>query len=260
MGALAGSDSLKQQLEQLLLTAVSGLVGGILPEAPEPAAVAVERTRDPKHGDFATNIALRLAKPARRNPRELAQAIIAALPANSLVARTEVAGGGFINFFLTTDAYARELTKLHELADRYGRANLGNGQRVMLEFVSANPTGPLHVGHGRQAAYGATLANLLNAVGFSVSREYYINDAGRQMDILTVSAWLRYLEQGWRKHSISLQRLSRRLREADWRIAACESGCRAPPTRGGRACESPGGHTGEQGCVHRRGNRPLAVS
>jgi arginyl-tRNA synthetase len=187
---------LKQQLEQLLLTAVSGLVGGIIPETPEAAAIAVERTRDPKHGDFATNIALRLAKPARRNPRELAQAIIAALPSNTLVARTEVAGAGFINFFLTTEAYAHELTKVHELGDRYGRANLGNGERVMLEFVSANPTGPLHVGHGRQAAYGATLANLLNAVGFSVSREYYINDAGRQMDILTVSAWLRYLQQG----------------------------------------------------------------
>ena len=190
---------MKQQLEQLLLTAVSGLVGGILPEAPEPTAIAVERTRDPKHGDFATNIALRLAKPARRNPRELAQAIIAALPANSLVARTEVAGAGFINFFLTAQAYGQELAKINELGDRYGRANLGKGQRVMLEFVSANPTGPLHVGHGRQAAYGATLANLLNAVGFSVSREYYINDAGRQMDILTVSTWLRYLEQGGEK-------------------------------------------------------------
>jgi len=187
---------LKQQLEQLLLTAVSGLVGGILPEAPEPGAVAVERTRDAKHGDFATNIALRLAKPARRNPRELAQAIIAALPANSLVARTEVAGAGFINFFLTPDAYARELTKVQELGDRYGRSNLGQSEKVMLEFVSANPTGPLHVGHGRQAAYGATLANILNAVGYNVSREYYINDAGRQVDILTVSVWLRYLEQG----------------------------------------------------------------
>jgi arginyl-tRNA synthetase len=186
---------LKQQLEQLLLTAVGGLVGGILTEAPEAAAIAVERTRDPKHGDFATNIALRLAKPARRNPRELAQAVIAALPANSLVARAEVAGAGFINFFLTTAAYTQELTNVIELGDRYGRSNLGDGQRVMLEFVSANPTGPLHVGHGRQAAYGATLANLLNAVGFSVSREYYINDAGRQMDILTVSAWLRYLQQ-----------------------------------------------------------------
>jgi arginyl-tRNA synthetase len=187
---------LKQQLEQLLLTAVRGLVGGILPEAPEAAAVAVERTRDPKHGDFATNIALRLAKPARRTPREIAQAIIDALPPNSLVARTEVAGAGFINFFLTTEAYGRELTKILEMGDRYGRSNIGNGEKVMLEFVSANPTGPLHVGHGRQAAYGATLANLLNAVGYNVSREYYINDAGRQVDILTVSVWLRYLEQG----------------------------------------------------------------
>jgi arginyl-tRNA synthetase len=187
---------LKQQLEQLLLNAVGGLAGSLLPEAPEPGAVSVERTRDAKHGDFATNIALRLAKPARRNPRELAQAIVAALPANPLIARTEIAGAGFINFFLAPGAYGQELARVHELGDRYGRSNLGQGQRVMLEFVSANPTGPLHVGHGRQAAYGATLANLLNAVGFSVSREYYINDAGRQMDILTVSTWLRYLEQG----------------------------------------------------------------
>src|SRR5262249_26220376 len=139
---------------------------------------------------------MRLAKPARRNPRELAQAIIAALPPNAFIERTEVAGAGFINFFLKTDAYAQELARISELGDRYGRSQLGQGQRVMLEFVSANPTGPLHVGHGRQAAYGATLANLLSAVGFNVSREYYINDAGRQMDILAVSTWLRYLEKG----------------------------------------------------------------
>jgi arginyl-tRNA synthetase len=186
----------KQQLEQLLLQAVRGLVGGPLPEAPDAATVTVERTKDPKHGDFATNVAMRLAKPARRNPRELAAAIINALPPNALVARTEVAGAGFINFFLKTDAYSQELAKISEQGDRYGRSELGQGQRVMLEFVSANPTGPLHVGHGRQAAYGATLANLLSAVGFNVSREYYINDAGRQMDILAVSTWLRYLEQG----------------------------------------------------------------
>ncbi|MDB6101518.1 MAG: argS, partial [Gammaproteobacteria bacterium] len=187
---------MKQQLEQLLLAALRALPAGTLPEPPEPTAISVERTRDPKHGDFATNVALRLAKPARRNPRELAQAIVAALPPNALVARTEVAGAGFINFFVTADAYAQELARIHELGDRYGRTDQGKGQRVMLEFVSANPTGPLHVGHGRQAAYGATLANLLNAVGYSVSREYYINDAGRQMDILAVSTWLRYLEQG----------------------------------------------------------------
>jgi arginyl-tRNA synthetase len=185
---------LKQQLEQLVLAALNNLPGGLLPEPPAAGAVVVERTRDAQHGDFATNIAMRLAKAARRNPRELAQAIIAALPPNPFVAKTEVAGAGFINFFLATDAYARELASVHELGDRYGLSNLGRGERVMVEFVSANPTGPLHVGHGRQAAYGATLSNILSAVGFDVAREYYINDAGRQVEILAVSTWLRYLE------------------------------------------------------------------
>ena len=185
---------MKQQLEQLVLAALNNLPGGLLPEAPSSSAIVVERTRDTQHGDFATNVALRLAKAARRKPRELAEAIVAALPANPLVARTEVAGAGFINFFLTTTAYAQELATIHELGERYGRSDLGQGQRVMLEYVSANPTGPLHVGHGRQAAYGATLANILGAVGFNIAREYYINDAGRQMDILAVSTWLRYLE------------------------------------------------------------------
>jgi arginyl-tRNA synthetase len=186
---------LKQQLEQLVLAALNNLPGGLLPEPPAAGAVVVERTRDAQHGDFATNIAMRLAKAARRNPRELAQAIIAALPANPFIAKTEVAGAGFINFFLATDAYARELASVHELGDRYGRSNLGRGERVMVEFVSANPTGPLHVGHGRQAAYGATLSNILSAVGFDIAREYYINDAGRQVEILAVSTWLRYLER-----------------------------------------------------------------
>lgn len=185
---------MKQQLEQLVLAALNNLPGGLLPEPPAAGAVVVERTRDAQHGDFATNVAMRLAKAARRNPRELAQAIIAALPANPFIAKTEVAGAGFINFFLTTDAYARELASVHELGDRYGRSNLGRGERVMVEFVSANPTGPLHVGHGRQAAYGATLSNILSAVGFDIAREYYINDAGRQVEILAVSTWLRYLE------------------------------------------------------------------
>ena len=186
---------MKQQLEQLVLAALNNLPGGLLPEPPAAGAVVVERTRDAQHGDFATNIAMRLAKAARRNPRELAQAIIAALPANPFIAKTEVAGAGFINFFLATDAYARELASVHELGDRYGRSNLGRGERVMVEFVSANPTGPLHVGHGRQAAYGATLSNILSAVGFDIAREYYINDAGRQVEILAVSTWLRYLER-----------------------------------------------------------------
>jgi arginyl-tRNA synthetase len=185
---------LKQQLEQLLQAALSKLAGGLIPHEAAQPAITVERTREAQHGDFSTNVAMRLAKAARRNPRELAQAIIAALPPNPLIARAEVAGAGFINFFLGADAYARELASIHELGERYGRSAAGQGHRVLVEFVSANPTGPLHVGHGRQAAYGATLANLLAAAGFDVRREYYINDAGRQVDILAVSTWIRYLE------------------------------------------------------------------
>jgi len=159
-----------------------------------PSAALIERTRDTQHGDFATSVALRLAKAARRNPRELAAAIVAALPPSELVARTEVAGAGFINFHLSPAAYARELAAIHVQGERYGHSRIGQNERVLLEFVSANPTGPLHVGHGRQAAYGATLADILAACGFEVEREYYINDAGRQMDILAVSTWVRYLE------------------------------------------------------------------
>ena len=148
------------------------------------------------HGDFASSIALRLAKAARRNPRQLAQTIVTALPASDLVANAEVAGAGFINFHLAPTAYARELERIANEGERYGRSDLGNGTRVIVEFVSSNPTGPLHVGHGRHAAYGATLSNLLSATGFKVHREYYVNDAGRQMDILAASVWLRYLELG----------------------------------------------------------------
>ena len=184
---------MKQELEQLLLASLAKLTGSVLTEMPAPPAVVVERTRDSGHGEFTTNLALRLAKAARRNPRELAAAIVAALPASPLLSRTEVAGAGFINFHLAPEAYARELASIHALGSAYGESRLGQGERVLLEFVSANPTGPLHVGHGRQAAYGATLANILAAVGFEVAREYYINDAGRQMDILAVSTWLRYL-------------------------------------------------------------------
>jgi arginyl-tRNA synthetase len=184
----------KQELEQLLLAALSRLAGSVLPELPPASTVTLERTRATQHGDFATSVALRLAKSSGRKPRELAEAIVAALPPNSLVARTEVAGPGFINFHLTAQAYAHELARIHAEGDGYGESRLGGGERVLVEFVSANPTGPLHVGHGRQAAYGATLANLLRASGFAVEREYYINDAGRQMDILAVSTWVRYLE------------------------------------------------------------------
>ena len=185
---------MKQELEQLLLAGVRQLVGSVLAQMPAASEVTLERTRDPQHGEFSTNLAMRLAKAARKSPRELAQALVAALPASELVARTEIAGAGFINFHLAPAAYARELALVHERGDAYGESTLGAGEQVLVEFVSANPTGPLHVGHGRQAAFGATLANLLTASGFKVEREYYINDAGRQMDILAVSTWVRYLE------------------------------------------------------------------
>jgi arginyl-tRNA synthetase len=186
---------LKAELERLIAAAIQTLIGSVLPEPVDPAAISVERTRDASHGDYACNIALRLARSARKPPREIAAAIVAALPASTLVARAEVAGAGFINLYLAQSAHSAVLAQVLQRADRYGQSDAGRGEKVLLEFVSANPTGPLHVGHGRQAAYGATLANLLRAVGFEVAREYYINDAGRQMDILTLSTWLRYLER-----------------------------------------------------------------
>jgi arginyl-tRNA synthetase len=184
----------KDELERLIADALRTLVGSVLPQPVDPASISVERTRDASHGDYACSIALKLARIARRSPREIAEAILAALPASPLLARAEVAGAGFINFYLAQSAQSAVLEQVLERAGHYGESTAGGGERILLEFVSANPTGPLHVGHGRQAAYGATLANLLRAVGYEVAREYYINDAGRQMDILAVSTWVRYLE------------------------------------------------------------------
>jgi arginyl-tRNA synthetase len=185
----------KKLIETSLQQALDALPETLVPAAARGLALDVEHTRDPSHGDFASNLALRLAKTARSNPRALAQALIAALPPSEAIAKVEVAGAGFINFFLAPGAYHRELERILRAPETYGRSNLGAGRKLLLEFVSANPTGPLHVGHGRHAAYGATLGNLLAAVGFEVAREYYINDDGRQMDILAVSTWLRYLER-----------------------------------------------------------------
>ena len=185
---------MKSELERLLREALRSLVPAVIPEPVDPAQVVVERARDTQHGDFASNIAMRLAKAARKNPRELAQALIAALPKNSLVTSAEVAGAGFINFRLAKDAWFSALENVAAQGAAYGRSNVGAGRKVMVEFVSVNPTGPMHVGHGRGAAYGATLSNLLDATGHRVTREYYVNDAGRQIDILAVSVYLRYLE------------------------------------------------------------------
>ena len=165
-------------------------------DASEVASVrtTVERTRDARHGDFTTNIAMRFAKSIGRNPREIAQAIIDALPESELVDKAEIAGPGFINFHVSATAFHREMSGVLESGNQYGRQETRSAPKILLEFVSANPTGPLHVGHGRHASYGATLGNLLEAAGYQVDREYYVNDAGRQMDILGVSVLLRMLE------------------------------------------------------------------
>jgi arginyl-tRNA synthetase len=186
---------LKNLIETLLAQALAKLPEDLVPAAARGVGIEVEGTRDTQHGDFATNLAMRLAKATRQNPRKIAEALLKLLPASGAVSKVEIAGAGFINFFLTQNAYHDEIRRVLELGSAYGRSHLGLGVRVQVEFVSANPTGPLHVGHGRHAAYGASVANLLEAAGYSVSREYYINDGGRQMEILAVSTWLRYLER-----------------------------------------------------------------
>ena len=181
---------------------VATLVQDALAELPELAEAAgklaiestVERTRDASHGDFASNIAMRLAKAARKNPREIAASIVAALGDSHEIDKVEIAGPGFINFYLSPTAFHVELETALRKGPDYGRQPLKEGPKILLEFVSANPTGPLHVGHGRLAAFGATVGNLLAAAGYPVIREYYVNDAGRQMDILGVSVWLRWLQ------------------------------------------------------------------
>jgi arginyl-tRNA synthetase len=185
---------LKTLIEELLGQALAAMPEDLVPANARTVSVEVENTRDAQHGDFASNLAMRLAKATRQNPRKLAEVLVGLLPPSPAVAKVDIAGAGFINFFLTTDAYHAEIGKVLGLGRRYGRSAAGAGRSVQVEFVSANPTGPLHVGHGRHAAFGASLANLLEAVGYRVEREYYINDAGRQMEILAVSTWLRYLE------------------------------------------------------------------
>jgi arginyl-tRNA synthetase len=185
---------LKNEIAEVVAQALNGVPD--FSDAPEIGSVhtTVERTRDARHGDFTTNIAMRLAKSLGRSPRDIAQQLIDALPASELVDRVEIAGPGFINFHVSATAFHTELCRILQGGAQYGRQETRAEPKVLLEFVSANPTGPLHVGHGRHASYGATLGNLLEAAGYDVDREYYVNDAGRQMDILGVSVLLRMLE------------------------------------------------------------------
>jgi len=184
---------MKHHIEKLLQTALAKLQQqGQLSII--PASIQVEATKDKKNGDFASNVAMVLAKPLQKNPRDIANSIIQALPESAYFTKVDIAGPGFINFFLSPSAFYEVVKEILQAKNHYGRCQISQNKRVMLEFVSSNPTGPLHVGHGRHAAYGDILANLLEAIGFMVQREYYVNDAGRQMDILATSLWLRYLE------------------------------------------------------------------
>ncbi len=186
---------MKDAIQQDLIHATEQLQQqGVLADAPAAEAIEVSRTRDSKFGDFTTNLAMKLAKPAGKNPRELASLLIDNLPHNAAVEKTEIAGPGFINFYVARTETVGVVGRILDQGEQYGRSALGQDKKIQVEFVSANPTGPLHVGHGRGAAYGAVVADLYAAIGFNVQREYYVNDAGRQMHILAVSVWLRYLE------------------------------------------------------------------
>ena len=186
---------MRDKLEQLVRDSLRALAERDgLPELAE-LDPGIERTRDPEHGDFASNVALRAAKLAGKPPRELAQGVIDCLPQDRFVSSTELAGPGFINFRLAAEAYHETVRSIKDQGSDYGRAQPDSRGKVLVEYVSANPTGPLHVGHGRHAAFGTSLAGILRAAGYSVDEEYYVNDAGRQMDILAASVWLRYAER-----------------------------------------------------------------
>ena len=184
----SGFTDVKQHLAELFGEALSMV-------APDQSGLSIEleQPKHAQHGDYACNLAMQLAKLLRRNPRDVAKQLLEALPASLLVDKAEIAGAGFINLFLKPSAKQQIVRRILALGAQYGRSQLGQGKKIQVEFVSANPTGPLHVGHGRGAAIGASLANVLAAAGYQVTREFYVNDAGRQMDILALSTWLRYL-------------------------------------------------------------------
>ena len=185
---------MKEHIEELLVQALLHLMRDGVLTADCDVAPQLERARSPEHGEFASNLAMVLAKRAGIPPRALAQHIIDNLPRSRQVKKAKIAGPGFINFYMNHVALAGVVNDVLYHGDFYGHLPQDNEHEVTVEFVSANPTGPLHVGHGRGAAYGASLASILQAAGYTVQREYYVNDHGRQMDILAVSVWLRYLE------------------------------------------------------------------
>lgn len=182
---------MKPQISELLSAAVGVLKDQNLLPADLAPRIQVDNTRDKAHGDLATNLAMMLAKPAGKNPRELAQLLVEALPESSLVNKVEIAGPGFINFYLSDESTSSLVRAVLEQKTTYGRSNVGDGKKVQVEFVSANPTGPLHIGHGRGAAVGDCLCRLLEATGWDVTREFYYNDAGQQINNLALSVQAR---------------------------------------------------------------------
>ena len=186
---------MKTQVIELLCQAVKSLQQqAVIPEDITIAPVLTP-TKSKAHGDFASNLALLLAKPCQINPKQMAEQLVANIPSNDLIIKIDIAGPGFINFFLKEKNISQIVSDILNNPATYGHTREGYGQQVYLEYVSSNPTGPLHVGHGRGAAYGASVANLLETLGYDVHREYYVNDAGRQMRILALSIWFRYLER-----------------------------------------------------------------
>ena len=186
---------IRTRLLAILTEAIQPLIGSTDEAGTTAFTIELDLPKQPEHGDYATNAAMLLARRLRQNPRQVADRIVAGLhDPDQILARVEIAGPGFINFFVKPSGWHRVLTEiLAERAD-YGRRNLGGGRRVQVEFVSANPTGPLHIGHGRGSATGDVLANILAACGYQVEREYYINDAGNQMETLGRSLYHRYLQ------------------------------------------------------------------
>ncbi|HPT50588.1 MAG TPA: arginine--tRNA ligase [Accumulibacter sp.] len=183
------SHDLKTHIAELMRAALRSVA-----PAEAEATILIERPKLAAHGDFSCNLAMQLARTLKRNPRELAQLLLSEVPYSPVVAKVDIAGAGFINFHLQPGAKLDVVRGVLEHGEAYGRSSAGGKRKVLVEFVSANPTGPLHVGHGRGAAYGGSLGKLLAFAGWDVTSEYYVNDAGRQMDILALSTWLRYLE------------------------------------------------------------------
>lgn len=187
---------MKNKIAEMLGLALAACRKQGLLKAAEVPGIEVEMSKDPAHGDYATNLAMILASREKKNPRQLADALSKAIEdPEGILERVEIAGPGFMNFFIRTEVWVAQLKNVHGQRDRYGMSHLGYGKKVQVEFVSANPTGPLHIGHARGAVVGDVIANLMAAAGYAVSREYYINDAGNQMVNLGRSLWYRYREQ-----------------------------------------------------------------